>query len=89
MNERFFQVKTINGESVTAGETTVTPQAQAVSLQLPFWGFVWNRPTAVLVEENGRTERIPIIDMTRLAILAAAGLGTAVAVLSWLMRSKK
>ncbi|MCP4424128.1 MAG: hypothetical protein GY803_06530 [Chloroflexi bacterium] len=82
MNEPIFQWRTVNGEPTTVGHVMITLQAQALSIRLPFGGFVWNRPAAVLVEENGRTERIPIMDITRLIVLAAAGLSTAVTILS-------
>jgi hypothetical protein len=39
----------------------------------PGGGFVWNRPLAVNVEGPGRSERVPIVDVTRLAIWAISG----------------
>ena len=78
MENKLFQWQLKDGQPVQVGEQTVTPQARVLALRLPFWGFVWNRPVAVLVEENGRSQRIPIPDMTRM-ILIAAGVVTAVA----------
>jgi hypothetical protein len=51
----------------------VTPQSQAFSIRLPFWGFVYNRPTAVLIERGGETERIPVVDVTRLTLIGLWG----------------
>jgi hypothetical protein len=69
-----FQWHNQNGAPVRHGNITVTPQAQVLSLQLPLGkgraAFVWNRPVAVLVEENGHTRRLPIVDVTRLAQVA-------------------
>jgi len=87
-----FNVETTLGEAVTAQGVTVTPQAQVVSLRLgQNAGFVWNRPTAVLVERGGQVERIPIVDVTLwaqvgLALLAAA---TAILMIVSLKRSRE
>ena len=56
---------TESGEAVSLGETTVTPQSQALIARWPFGAFVWNRPLAVLVEEGGTTTRLSIVDATR------------------------
>ncbi len=89
MSEPIFQWQMINGKPITVGDATATPQAQALSVRFPFGGFVWNRPAAVLVERDGRTERIPIVDITRLIVWILAGAATAVAILSRRKRSKK
>lgn len=65
---------------VTVGEVTVTPQARALLVRLPWAGFVWNRPTAVMVEQAGQVRRIPVVDVTRILQLGLLGLGVAVAV---------
>lgn len=76
------QLKGGIGQSVTVGEVTVTPLSQALVIQLPFGGFVWNRPTAILVDQHGRTERIPVMNVTRVLVWGLLGLGLAVAILS-------
>ena len=48
-------------------------------------GWVWTRPVAVLVTQDGQTERIPIHNVTRIAILALAGLGAGATMLAWLV----
>jgi hypothetical protein len=68
------------GAAITAHGYTVTPVAQALRLQTPFGGLVWNRPVAVLVEEGGAVTRQPIVDVTRLALWAMAG-GTLLALM--------
>ena len=57
------------GDSITAHGVTLTPQSQAISVRWPNGGGVWNRPLAVSVERDGETERIPIVDVTRVAQL--------------------
>lgn len=66
------------GQPVTVGGLTITPQSQALTVRFPYGGFVWNRPVAVIVEEEGQIKRIPIVDVTRVAQVAAYG-----AVLLW------
>ena len=83
MSTKPIQWQMVNGQSVMAGDITVTPQAQALSVRLPFVGFVWNRPVAVVVEQNGRSERIPIIDITRLVIVALTLASAIVTLLTW------
>jgi hypothetical protein len=89
MSDKFWQWKIQDGQSVTVGKWTVTPQAQVLSVRLPgdrravAGGFVWNRPVAVLVAENGRSQRLPIPDVTRMMVLAAVVVSTAVTLMMW------
>src|SRR2546426_444003 len=66
---RIVQMQTIAGRHVTAGQRTIIPLARVATVRLPRGGFVWNRPLAVLVLEDGRVTRIPIRDATRLVQL--------------------
>ena len=81
MENKFIQWQIKDGQPVMVGEQKVTPQTQVLALRFPFGGFVWNRPVAVLVEENGRYKRLPIPDVTRMILLAVAVVSTAVALL--------
>jgi hypothetical protein len=63
------RVQTLSGDPLSVREATVTPQSRAIVVRWPRGGWVWNRPLAVLVEREGETERIPIVDVTRLAQL--------------------
>jgi hypothetical protein len=69
-----IQLQTVSGEEVTVRDVTLTPQSQVLTIRWPSGGFVWNRPLAVLVERDGQTERIPVVDVTRIAQLAFLGL---------------
>ncbi len=80
----FLELKTSSVRPFKQGKLTVTPEAQALVLRLPFMGFVWNRPVAVVVEQDGRRERYAILDVTRVVVLAMAVVGTAAAVSSLL-----
>jgi hypothetical protein len=69
----------VQTEPVTVGDVTVTPRARALVVRLPRGGFVWNRPTAVMVERAGQVKRIPVRDVTRILQLGLLGLGLAIA----------
>jgi hypothetical protein len=69
-----FEVREVSAEPVTVHDVTVTPQARALVVRLPKGGLVWNRPTAVLVEQNGQARRIPIVDITRILQVGLLGL---------------
>lgn len=83
-----WERQTTSGEPLVmaGGRVTVTPQAQRLVLRWRSVGFVWNRPVAMLVERNGRLERYPIRDVTRLAQLGLAG-ATLLAVVAILIGS--
>jgi hypothetical protein len=89
MSEKFWQWEIQNSQPVTVGARTITPQTQVVSLRLPFGGFVWNRPAAVLVEENGRVQRLPIPDVTRMILIAVAVVSMVVALLAEVNEGKE
>ncbi len=65
----FLQLQTNSGDPVTIGGTTITPQSQALIVRFPFGGFVWNRPIAVIVDRAGQSQRIPIVNVTLIALL--------------------
>ena len=69
-----FQLETQTGEPLTVGNATITPQSQALIVRWPRGGFVWNRPIGVIVDRDGQTQRLPIVDVTRYATWTFAGL---------------
>ena len=69
-----FQFETHTGEPQTIGDTTITPQSQALIVRWPRGGFVWNRPIGVIVDRAGQVERHSIIDVTRNVVWTCAGL---------------
>jgi hypothetical protein len=70
---KFIQIETQTGEPLTVSDTTLTPQSRALSVRWPHGGFVWNRPIGVIVERGGQTQRLPIVDVTRVATWSLAG----------------
>jgi hypothetical protein len=82
MNWIEWQTKT--GEPITAVGCTITPQSQALVVRFPYGGFVWNRPTAVLVQQGDQTEQIPIPDITRIAQIALLIATVSLTLILWL-----
>jgi hypothetical protein len=62
--------RTTAAPTVEAGDVRATPESSVVTVRLPFGAFVWNRPSSIVVEREGRVERLPIVDVTRIAQLA-------------------
>jgi hypothetical protein len=77
----WVQWRTGAGDSIRVGDSTVTPLAQALVVRLPWQAgsgrrggaFVWNRPVAVLVERAGQSQRLPIVDVTRIVVWSLMG----------------
>lgn len=68
-----IQWQTTLGKPISVGDVTLTPQSQALIVRWPNGGLVWNRPTAILVERQHQTQRIPIFDVTRILQLGLLG----------------
>ena len=83
---RLIQRETRPGKPIIVGERTIRPQSEFVMVRFPFGGFVWNRPTAVLVTENNQTQTIPITDPTRLALWTLTGMSVLISLFVWLSR---
>lgn len=65
------------------GEWTVTPVVRAAAIRLPFGGLVWNRPTAVIMQQRDNPIRLAIPDVTRYAQIGAMAAGAGLALLFW------
>lgn len=61
--------RTLNAKPFEYQGVWITPQMQSLQINLPFGGFVWSRPTAVLVQSGAQRRVIPITDTTRIAQL--------------------
>jgi hypothetical protein len=76
-----------SAQPVTVDDVTVTPRSRALVVRLPRGELVWNRPTAVLVEQDGQARRIPIVDVTRILQVGLLGLAVLTTSVS-LLRSR-
>ena len=72
----------VTGEPMTVDDATLTPETRVLSVRWPNGGWVWNRPVAVVVEQDGQTERIPIVDVTRVAQISLYGFSLFIALLT-------
>lgn len=89
--KEMIQWQTVSGRPVPVGDVTVTPQSQALVIRWPYGGIVWNRPVAILVEHGGQTERVPIVDVTRIVQLALLGFSVGLGIVTLLstMRGRR
>ncbi len=85
----FIRLENTSADPIVVGDTRITPQAQAFSVRFPFGGIVWNRPTAVLVERDDLTQRIPIVDVTRVAQVALLGLVVTFSIIITLLAARQ
>lgn len=85
----FIRLENTSAEPIVVGGARITPQAQAFSVRSPSGGFVWNRPTAVLVERDDLTQRIPIMDVTRAAQIVLFGLVLSISVIITLLAARQ
>ncbi len=72
-NSKIVQFKTLQGNPIQVGDRLITPQSQALKIRFSRWGFVWNRPVAILVEQEGNVKRIPVVDITRWIVWGISG----------------
>ncbi len=62
------QWETRSAAPIVVDGTTITPEARLMMIQWKQVGFVWNTPAAVTVSTSSASERIPIVDVTRVAL---------------------
>jgi hypothetical protein len=84
-----LQLETYTGEPQTIGDTTITPQSQALIVRWPRGGFVWNRPIGVIVDRDGQIRRLSIVDVTRYATWTFAGLTLLFSVIITLIAARR
>jgi hypothetical protein len=84
--DRLLSWEKVEGEPFSAHGYTVTPQAQALHIRLPFGGIVWNRPVAVVVDSDTGQQRIQIVDVTRVAQIALFAIALVASIASLLMK---
>ena len=83
---RNLKIQTRSGTPIQAGNITIQPVSQSVSWISQRFGFVWNRPSALIVESKDGTQKMPIIDLTRVAQLGLLTTGFLICALLWLIK---
>jgi uncharacterized spore protein YtfJ len=84
-----LQVQTVSGQKVAVESLTVTPQSQVLIVRLPIGACVWNRPIAILVEQNGTAQRLPVVDITRILQLGLLGFSLVLSIVSLVKFSQR
>ncbi len=88
--DEIIKWQTVSGEAMTVEDVTVVPQSQALTLRWGrYGGLVWNRPVAILVERDGQTERIPIVDLTRAIQLGLLGLCLIICMVAFVVPARR
>ena len=84
-----IRLVTDHAAPVTIGGTTLTGVSQALVVSVPVARFVWNRPTDILVENEGQTRRLRVVDVTRLAQLALYGFAIMATIVELIARRRR
>ena len=87
--DRLITWETTSEPPVRVGERVLVPESQTVSLRLPLGGLVWRRPVAVTVQQDDRTERIPIRDVTGWIQLGLAAMVALTATMALLRKRRR
>lgn len=80
------------GTPMETGGVKITPLNRVLQISAPGLpvGLIWNRPNALLVvDKQGQEHRLPVTDVTRMAVWALLGLGLVFALLAQLSRHKR
>lgn len=80
MKQCRFRTYRQEAEVARTGATAILGETRVVSLRWGRFGAIWSHPTAVTVVRAGRAERIPVVDVTQVAVFALLG----AALLVWL-----
>jgi hypothetical protein len=76
------------GSPVTVGDTTVTPLARSLIARWPGGGAVWSGAAGMIVEREGRIERMPIVNVNR-RILWGLRLGAVALIATWMAHDRR
>jgi hypothetical protein len=83
-----IQLQSASGTPITVGDVTVTPWSQSLIVRLPFGGFVWNRPSSIVIERDGHVERKAILDVSRVLQVGIIAMGLVAAIGARAMSSR-
>jgi len=84
-----IELQTKSGEAVTAGEIRVIPQSQSLTVRWPQGGWVWNRPSRLVVQRGEETEHIPVLDITRISQVVLYSLSALCVVIGFVLAIRK
>lgn len=77
MQTSILRVETLTGPPITIPGAQLYVRSRLLQLEFPAanGGLLWNRPVAIVVRPTtGQEKVIPVLDMTRIAVLTLAGI---------------
>jgi hypothetical protein len=77
-----IQWQKVTGQSLIVNDLTLTPQSRVLIVRFPWSTFLWQRPTALLLERNRQVKLLPIVDLTRTLQLGLCGLGLVIIIIT-------
>ena len=86
---RYVQYTTSSGRPIAYGNVVATPISRVLSIKLPYWCFVWNRPVALRIEEGESIRTLPIVDVTLMVQIGLFSLSLASAFIALVARRAK
>jgi hypothetical protein len=84
-----IQYQTTTGLPRLHKDIVVTPVSRSLTVRLSRWGFVWNRPVAVLVEDGESTTELAIVDVTLLVQIGVFAAGLAATLIGFMVTSAR
>ena len=69
-----FEIQVQTGTPIKVDELTIKPVSQSFSWIGKRAGVVWNRPYAIQVQDGEKTIQLPVVDLTRLALIFLWGI---------------
>ncbi len=61
-----FNRETKFSQPIAIGLVSITAQSELIRIKRPLCHIIWHRPIAILVEQDGQAQSVPIWDVTRL-----------------------
>ncbi len=80
--------QTLPGDPVMTGSIRVIPLARSLRIGWPQATWTWARPSALLVEQAGHTERVGVPDITRRIQAGLLGAGAIFTLAMWAKRNR-
>jgi hypothetical protein len=84
-----LQWQKVSGQPLVVHDLRLTPQSQVLIICFPWGAFVHNRPAAMLVEQHGQMDYLPIVDRTRRIQLWLFGLGLLISIVSFVQLARR
>jgi hypothetical protein len=91
MPNSFLRIETLTSQPMRVRDSQLRVRSQVIQLRLPILnaGLIWNRPVAILVRTpHGQDHILPVLDVTRIVVLALVAFCFAGTLFFMLLRRK-